>query len=46
MVRSIIEATVTLVLAYLVIANAINFSIVVQSMASGYSNVVKTLQGR
>lgn len=46
MIRAIIEATVTLVLAYLIIANAVNFSIAVSSLASGYSQVVRTLQGR
>lgn len=46
MIRAIIEATVTLVLAYLIIANAANFSIAVGALASGYSQVVRTLQGR
>ncbi len=41
-----VEATVVLVMAYLVIANAKNFSIAVQSIGSVYANSVKVLQGR
>lgn len=46
MVNKVIEGTITLVLAYLVIANAPNFSKVVASLAGGYIGSVKALQGR
>lgn len=46
MVQRVIESTVVLVLAYLVIANAQNFSIAVQTVGGVYANAVKTLQGR
>lgn len=46
MVGKIIESTVLLILAYLVIANASNFSTAVGGFASGYGNIVRTLQGR
>lgn len=42
----ILEATVVLVMTFLIIANAKNFSIAVQSVGSVYSGAVKTLQGR
>jgi hypothetical protein len=42
----IIEATVVLVLVYLVVANAGGFSVVVSSISKAYAGSVKTLQGR
>jgi hypothetical protein len=46
MIGKILEITFVLVLAYLVIANASNFSIAIRSIGSVYTGAVKTLQGR
>lgn len=46
MVNRVIEVTFVLILAYLVIANAGNFSVAIRSIGSVYSGAVKTLQGR
>lgn len=46
MVGKIIEGTVTLVALYLVVANASNFSTVVNAVGGQYANAVKTLQAR
>lgn len=45
-VGGIIGATVTLVALYLFIANSDDSSRVIRSLASGYSEIVGTLQGR
>jgi hypothetical protein len=45
-VNRILEITFVLVLAFLVIANAGNFSIAMQSLGAVYVAAVKTLQGR
>lgn len=45
-VNRVLEATVVLVLMYLVVANANGFSMAVRSVGSVYSGAVKTLQGR
>ncbi|HEY6022327.1 MAG TPA: hypothetical protein VIY48_21455 [Candidatus Paceibacterota bacterium] len=42
----IIEATVVLVVLYLVLANAFGFSTVLATAGNVYSTSVKTLQGR
>ena len=42
----IIEGTITLVLAYLVIANAGNFSTAAGAVGQVYTDAVKALQGR
>lgn len=42
----IIEATVVLVILYLVLANAFGFSTVLATAGNVYSTSVKTLQGR
>lgn len=42
----LIGATVTLVALYLFIANADESSRVIRTLASGYSDAVRTLQGR
>ena len=42
----IIEGTITLVLAYLVIANADKFSTAAQAVGTVYTDAVKALQGR
>lgn len=42
----VLEVTVVLVMAYLIIANAKNFSIAVQSIGGAYAGAVKVLQGR
>lgn len=46
MINKVIEGTITLVLAYLIIANASNFSKVVSAITAGYIGSVKALQGR
>jgi hypothetical protein len=46
MIGKVLEITFVLVLAYLVLANAPNFSIAVQSVGGVYNGAVKTLQGR
>ena len=46
MVSRVLEITFVLVLAYLVIANANNFAIAIQSIGAVYAGAVKTLQGR
>lgn len=46
MVGKVIESTVLLILAFLVISNAQNFSTAVSGFASGYGNIVRVLQGR
>lgn len=46
MINRILEITFVLVLAYLVIANAPNFSLAVQTVGGVYAGAVKTLQGR
>lgn len=46
MINKILEGTVVLVMAYLVIANAPNFSLAIRSIGSVYGSSVKTLQGR
>jgi hypothetical protein len=45
-VNRILEITFVLVLAYLVIANAQNFSVALATIGGVYANSVKTLQGR
>lgn len=40
------EFTATLVILYLVLTNADHFAAIVNSLSSGYSASVKTLQGR
>lgn len=42
----LMSVTVTLIMAYLIIANADKFAVAVQAAGSVYSNAVKTLQGR
>lgn len=46
MVGRILESTFVLILAYLVIANAKNFSVALQTVGNVYAGSVKTLQGR
>ena len=46
MVGLIIEATVMLVLTYLVLTNATGFSTAFGAASSGYVGAVKALQGR
>ncbi len=46
MVNRILEITFVLVMAYLVIANAGNFSVAIRSIGSVYVGAVRTLQGR
>jgi hypothetical protein len=46
MINRILEITFVLVLAYLVIANANNFSIAIRSIGGVYVGAVRTLQGR
>lgn len=46
MVGKVIEGTVFLVALYLVVANASNFSTVVNSVGGQYFNAVKVLQAR
>ncbi len=46
MVGKVIEGTVFLVALYLVVANAGNFSTVVNSVGGQYANAVKVLQAR
>ncbi len=45
-VSRIIEGTITLILAYLIIVHADEFSVVVESTAVAYSKAVRALQGR
>lgn len=45
-VAGVIGATVTLVALYLFLADANASSSVIRSLASGYGDVVKALQGR
>jgi hypothetical protein len=42
----VIEGTITLILAYLVIANADKFSTAASAVGSVYTDAVKALQGR
>jgi len=42
----IIEGTITLILAYLVIANADKFSTAASAVGSVYTDAVRALQGR
>ena len=42
----IIEGTITLILAYLVIANADKFSMAASAVGTIYTDAVKALQGR
>ena len=46
MVGKVLEITFVLVMAYLILANAHNFSIAAQTVGGVYSGAVKTLQGR
>lgn len=46
MVNRVLEITFVLVMAYLVIANANNFSTAVKAVGGVYIGAVKTLQGR
>jgi hypothetical protein len=46
MFGKIIEGTITLIMAYLIIANADNFSTAAKSAGSIYVDAVKALQGR
>jgi hypothetical protein len=46
MLMTVIEVTATLVMAYLILANAANFAIAAQAAGSLYTGAVKTLQGR
>jgi hypothetical protein len=43
---AIIEVTATLVMAYLILANAGNFATAVAAAGSAYTGAVKALQGR
>lgn len=45
-VNRVIEITFVLIVVYLVIVNAIDFSIVVNTIGTLYIEAVKTLQGR
>lgn len=46
MVGRVIEVTFILVLVFLVLSNAMGFTLAVGSLSGAYSNAVKTLQGR
>lgn len=46
MLSRVIEATVVLIVLYLVLANATGFSSAVRSLGGAYVGAVKTLQGR
>ncbi len=46
MVGRILEITFVAIMAYLVIANAGNFSTAIKALGSVYIGAVKTLQGR
>jgi hypothetical protein len=46
MINRILEITFVLVMAYLVIANAENFSRAIGAIGSVYVGAVRTLQGR
>lgn len=46
MVGNIIEATVVLVLAYLILSNAFGFSEAIRAVGGVYTSAVRTLQGR
>jgi hypothetical protein len=46
MISRILEITFVLVLAFLVIANADNFSKAIRAVGSVYIGAVRTLQGR
>lgn len=46
MVGKVLEITFVLIIAYLVLANAQNFSIAAQTVGGVYEGAVKTLQGR
>lgn len=46
MVSKVIEATLVLIVIYLVLSNGQAFSQVTNSIASGYVGSVKALQGR
>lgn len=46
MISRVLEGTFTLILAYLVIANAGKFSVVIGSIGRVYAESVRVLQGR
>lgn len=46
MIGRIIEGTIVLVMAYLILSNASGFSSAIRAIGSVYSNSVRTLQGR
>lgn len=46
MIGKALEATVLLILVYLVLSNSLNFSQVVKAISGAYIEAVKTLQGR
>lgn len=46
MIGAIIEVTATLIMAYLIIANADKFAIAVGAAGTAYTNSVVALQGR
>jgi len=46
MIQRVIEITFTLILVYLILANAFGFSSVVSSIGNVYVQSVKALQGR
>lgn len=41
-----IEATVTLIVLYLIVRYAFGFSTVVSSLTTGYANVIRAFQGQ
>lgn len=45
-VSNILEGTFTLILFYLIISHAFDFSLVVGALSGSYINAVKTLQAR
>lgn len=46
MLGTIVEVTATLIMAYLIIANADKFATAVQAAGAVYTNAVVALQGR
>lgn len=42
----VVEASLTLIMAYLIIANADKFAVAVNAAGTQYTNAVKALQGR
>jgi hypothetical protein len=46
MIGDVIQVTLTLVMAYLIIANADKFAVAVAAAGTAYTSAVKALQGR